>query len=86
MAKKKVDPRAVAIAASWLDANVAKARVTRNRVKVGRKVYGSTRAAWKALDLPPGRCISFRAKLKAAGKLAFTADDGKQTVFTIVAE
>jgi hypothetical protein len=65
---------------------VAKACVTRNRVKVGRKVYGSTRAAWKALDLPPGRCISFRGKLKAAGALDFVRDDGKKVRFAIVTE
>jgi hypothetical protein len=82
---KKVADRSKAIAKSWTDKKVAAARTTRNQVKVAGKAYSSTRAAWKALDLPPGRCISFRGKLKAAGKLAFVADDGTKTLFTIVA-
>jgi hypothetical protein len=86
VAAEPMSERAAAIADSWKDKKVAAARLTKNRVRVGRKVSSSTRAAWKALDLPPGRCISFRGKLKAAGKLAFTADDGKQTMFTIVKE
>jgi hypothetical protein len=81
-----VDPRSAAIAASWQDKKVSAARLTRNKVRVGRKVFSSTRAAWKALELPPGACIGFRGKLKAAGKLAYTAPDGRQTTFTIVAD
>jgi hypothetical protein len=78
--------RGQAISKSWADKAVAKARVTRHKVRVGRTEYSSCRAAFKALDLTPGRCISFRGKLKAAGKLAFTDDSGKQTMFTIVAD
>ena len=62
------------------------ARLTKNRVKVGYKVYSSTRAAWIALSLPPGACIGFRGRHKKAGKLAYTAPDGKQTTFAIVAD
>jgi hypothetical protein len=82
---KKIDPRAAAISKSWKDKDVAAARVTRNQVRVGRKVYSSTRAAFTELGLPAGRCIAFRGRLKAAGKLAFVADDGTKTLFTIVA-
>lgn len=83
-AKKPAADRSKAVAASWADKKVATARATHNAVKVGGETYKSTRAAFKALDLPPGRCISFRGKLKASGAETFTTDDGKKFNFKLV--
>lgn len=83
-AKKPAADRSKAVAASWADKKVAAARATHNAVKVGGEEYKSTRAAFKALGLPPGRCISFRGKLKASGAETFTDDAGKKYNFKLV--
>jgi hypothetical protein len=63
--------RSAAIAKSWQDPATAAARATRSHVVVGGVEYTSTHQAFLALGLPANKCIAFRGKLKAAGKLAF---------------
>lgn len=54
-----------------------------HKVMVEGVAYRSTRAAFEALKLPLGRHITFRMKLKAAGKLDFENGD-KKIKFAIV--
>lgn len=68
--------RSAAIAASWTDADVAKARATRDAVQVtdgkdGRWTFRSVREAFVRLGLPLGQHIRFRGQLKAAREATF---------------
>lgn len=60
---------AAAISASWADATVYAARITRHAVVVDGVTFKSVRAAFAALGLPMGRHISFRGLLKAEGEI-----------------
>ena len=79
------------VAASWADPAVKAARTTRNGVTVtldaedGTEVfeYKSTRAAFEAHDLPDGKHIRFRMKLKAS-KAEMFEHEGKKYFFKIV--
>lgn len=66
---------AAGIAASWNDAKVAEARLTRNGVIVewnGKsEEFKSVRAAFLALNLPDSKHIRFRMKVKEAGSAVF---------------
>lgn len=66
-APKASAERGAAIAASWSDDEVRKARATRHAVLVDKVEYRSVRAAFVALGLPLGQHISFRMQLKAEG-------------------
>jgi hypothetical protein len=57
------------VAATWLDPAVRAARSERNGVKVDGVQFLSVGEAFRKLGLPMGVHISFRGKLKAAGKL-----------------
>ena len=68
--------RSAAIAASWQDKKVAKARAARHAVAVvtpeGKKaVHRSVKEAFMIWALPLGQHIKFRGALKAAGKANF---------------
>ena len=92
--KKAAAPvdRSKTVAKTWKDPKVAAARATHHAVKVGKETYRSVFAAFQALKLPEGRCIPFRAKLKAqgiGGSLDFVVVDPKteketKTKFTLV--
>lgn len=79
------------VAASWADPAVKAARTTRNGVTVtlddedGTEVfeYKSTRTAFEAHDLPDGKHIRFRMKLKAS-KAEMFEHEGKKYFFKIV--
>lgn len=96
-AKKKVAKKAAkkngaaadmskAIAKSWKDPKVAKARAARHGVRVAGKEYRSVKEAFEKLRLPLGSHIAFRGKLKKAGKLDFETDTGRKVGFAIVKE
>lgn len=68
--------RSAAIAATWQDKKVAKARAVRHAVEVttpkGKTAsHRSVREAFMVLALPLGQHIKFRGQLKAAGKADF---------------
>ena len=89
VAKKKAAPKTDAdrskqVAKTWKDPKVAKARSTRHKVKADGKEFSSVITAFAALRLPPGQAISFRLKLKKAGKLTFETDTGRKVAFAIV--
>lgn len=81
------------VAASWVDADIRAARLTRDGVKVeldGKEVgtFKSTREAFRNLRLPDNKHIRFRLKLKEAhrdqGEGADFEHSGKKYHFTIV--
>jgi hypothetical protein len=73
---KPVDEkRSAAIAETWKDEDVRKARSTHNAVEVDGVRYRSVREAFKALGLPDSKHIKFRGQLKLYGEQAF----GKHT-------
>ena len=61
----------------------SKAKHQQHKVMVDGTEYRSTKAAFEALKLPLGSHITFRMKLKAAGKLDFEHGD-KKIKFAIV--
>jgi hypothetical protein len=67
--RKADEVRSAAIAKSWEDADVKKARSTRHFVRVDGVEYRSVRSAFVALLLPLNEHIKFRAELKAEGSL-----------------
>jgi hypothetical protein len=73
-----------AVAATWANKKVAKARATHNHVRVGGVEYRSVAQAFEALGLPMTRHIAFRLELKAAGRATFNTDDGRHYRFTLV--
>lgn len=81
------------VAASWVDADIRAARLTRDGVKVDQDgvelgVFKSTREAFRNLRLPDNKHIRFRLKLKEAhrdhGEGATFEHNGKKFNFTIV--
>src|SRR5271165_4945220 len=83
----EVKPRtsnAAGIAASWLNPEVAAARLTRNGTEVTvdgvTSEYKSVAEAFRALTLPVEKHIRFRMRLKASGTDIFE-HDGKQYHF-----
>ena len=60
--------RSAAIAASWLDPEVAARRAERTAVVCEGVIYASVAKAFRVLGLPPTRIIPFRGEIKAAGK------------------
>lgn len=56
-------------ARSWKDDAVRAARKVRHAVIVGKHEYRSVKQAFEALGLPLAKHVSFRKRLKAAGKL-----------------
>jgi hypothetical protein len=86
----EVKPRtsnAAGIAASWLNPEVAAARLKRNGTEVTvdgvTTEYKSVAEAFRALTLPVEKHIRFRMRLKASGTEIFE-HDGKQYHFKIV--
>jgi hypothetical protein len=70
--KTEADPvRSAAIAESWKDDDVRKARSTHNAVEVDGVRYRSVREAFKRLGLPDSKHIKFRLQLKMYGEQAF---------------
>jgi hypothetical protein len=68
----EADPvRSAAIADSWKDDDVRKARSTHNAVEVDGVRYRSVREAFKQLGLPDSKHIKFRGQLKQYGEQAF---------------
>lgn len=60
------------VARSWQDPAVRAARSARHGVEVDGVAYNSTRSAFRALNLPDNKHVSFRKQLKAAGELEFS--------------
>lgn len=78
------DLRSQAVAATWQDANIAARRKERSAVEVkGHGEFRSVKAAFDALELPLGKHITFRLRLKQEGSSLFV-HDGKKYEFTIV--
>lgn len=75
--KAKPADRSKAIAASWTDKKVAKARSTKNGVRVAGVDYRSCADAFAQLGLPMGSMVGFRMKLKASGKETFEVEGKK---------
>lgn len=61
--------RAAAITKSWKDPKVKAKRSARHGVKVDGKEFRSVKAAYEHFGLPLSTHISFRMRLKKAGKL-----------------
>jgi hypothetical protein len=80
------EKRSKGVAASWLDPEVRKARITHHGVLVSgvdpasnqrfeNRPFKSVRAAFKALGLNDSKHIPFRAQVKAAGEGVFDGFD-----------
>lgn len=73
--EKERKSNAAGIAASWANADVYNARLTRNAVVVtvnnSHAEFKSVRAAFAQLNLPDSKHIRFRMKLKEAKKATF---------------
>lgn len=84
--KKTATERAEAIAKSWKDPKVAKARAIRTNVSVDGTAYRSVATAFKALKLPAEKMLKFRMELKASGGHLNFTQEGKDPIrFNIVA-
>lgn len=84
MAKTQTSDRSAAIAASWGDKSIRKARCERTSVKAKGEVYRSVAEAFRALKLPMGSHIRFRMALKASGREVFETEKGEKITFTVV--
>lgn len=72
--------RSKAVAKTWADPKVAKARAKHDRVMASGKEFRSVKAAFEELKLPLGQHITFRGALKKAGELVFTDKAGDRKV------
>jgi hypothetical protein len=68
---------------NWSNAQIAKARATRDKVSVRGRIYGSVYQAFVKLGLPTTVHQAFRKTLKIRRKLVFV-HDGRRYRFTII--
>lgn len=78
----KAPNRSAAIAASWRDPRTAQLRAQRHAVRVNGGWFRSVPQAFRELQLPMGKHITFRGQLREAGQLTFT-HEGRDFVFEL---
>jgi 5-methylcytosine-specific restriction endonuclease McrA len=77
------DPVLYVTETNWDDKQIANARATHDKVKVGNRIFDSTFKAFVALGLPISQHQAFRKTLKIREKLVFD-DDRRKLAFTVV--
>lgn len=80
-AAKTAKEIAAAVSATWRDKEIAAARSTKSKVKVGGEIYRSVAAAFTDLKLNFNKHAAFRKLLKEQGRATFEGN-----VFTLVKE